>query len=200
MTVENSKDKDQIPNSIPIAIGTNSQNHMPRILLIVFSLFLVFSCKQRSDYSGDHLSKEVMQKVLQDVNFAEAYSISVKDSLHKAGSKNVDSLTAFYSRIFAHYKITEQEFNNSMEWYKNHPEELDTVYSRIIPVVNKLQAQLPPTKTPVPVPIAPPLPAPNPPPAQNGAQPAARPSLLHPNGIKGNPHKAKVPADNANSN
>jgi len=123
---------------------------MHKILLVSLSLFMLLSCKQKSTYSGDHLSRDVMQKVMLDINLAEAYSISAKDSLHRIGAKNVDSLSAFYKRIFDHYKITEQEFNTSLEWYKSHPEELDSIYAHIIPIANRLQAQLPPSKTPPP--------------------------------------------------
>ena len=173
---------------------------MPRILLIACALLLLFSCKQKSAFSGDHLSRDLMQKVILDVNLAEAYSISAKDSLHKVGTKNVDSLPAFYKRVFDHYKITEAEFNTSLEWYKSHPEELDSVYAHIIPIANKLQAQLPVQKTPPPAAIAAtsqgiPMP-------QTPLHTAAPHSpVMHPNMPKDAPHPApKRPVDNDKEN
>ena len=81
-----------------------------------------------------------MQKVLLDINLAEAYSQNIKDSLHRRGSKNIDSLAVFYKDIFEHYHITKEQFAQSMDWYKSHPEDLDTVYNKMIPVVLKWQS------------------------------------------------------------
>jgi len=76
---------------------------------------------------------------LQDVNLAEAYSTLVKDSVYKGTGKNLDSLAQYYKDIFSHYKITQHQFDESMQWYKRHPDELDTVYSKILPVVTRWQ-------------------------------------------------------------
>ena len=152
---------------------------MVRITIVVFFVIVFFSCKQENKYSGDHLSRDVMQKVMLDINLAEAYSINANDSLHRAGTKNVDSLSAFYKRIFDHYKITEAEFTQSLEWYKNHPEELDSVYAHIIPIANKLQTRLPAAKTPPPPPT---------PPQGMPATPLPQSQMMHPNGIRATPH------------
>ncbi len=74
-----------------------------------------------------------------DISLAESYSINVKDSLHKGGTKNWDSLGVFYKDIFAHHKITAEEFSQSLEWYKDHPDEMDTLFNKMIPVVNAWQ-------------------------------------------------------------
>ncbi len=80
-----------------------------------------------------------MQKILLDVNLAESFSITVKDTLHRGGTKNLDSLAVYYKDIFAHHHITAEEFTSSLAWYKDHPDELDTLYNNIIPVVGKMQ-------------------------------------------------------------
>jgi hypothetical protein len=102
---------------------------------------LVLSCKHNSNFSGDHLSPKVMQKVMLDITLAEAYSITKKDSLHKGGTKNTDSLAVYYKDIFAHYKITKEQFTQSLNWYKNHPDDMDTMYNNIIPIVTRWQSQ-----------------------------------------------------------
>lgn len=60
----------------------------------------------------------------------------VKDSLHRGGTKNFDSLTLYYQEILAHHNITQEEFLESLSWYKNHPDELDTIYNCMIPKVS----------------------------------------------------------------
>jgi len=112
-------------------------------MIIALASFLWASCKNNPDTTGDHLPPKLMQKVLMDVSLAEAYSATVKDSLHKGGSKNIDSLTVYYRDIFAHYHISEDQFKESLDWYKSHPAEMDTMYNSLMPVINKLQAIIP---------------------------------------------------------
>jgi len=76
-----------------------------------------------------------------DVSLAETYSTMTSDNQHTRGVKNSDSLSVYYKTIFAHYDITQNEFDESMQWYKAHPEELDTVYSHMIATIGKMQGQ-----------------------------------------------------------
>ena len=118
---------------------------MRRICLIILSVILLSACKNKA--SDDHLPPKVMQKILIDINLAETYSIYVKDNVHRGGMKNTDSLSAYYKTIFNHYKITQDEFYTSLEWYKAHPEELDSVYAKMIPVAALMQSKAIPLKT-----------------------------------------------------
>lgn len=113
-----------------------------RTLLIALTVSVALpACKNNSGFSGDHLSPKVMQNVLLDINLAEAYSLTIKDSLHRTGAKNMDSLAVFYKDIFAHYHITQEQFTESLNWYKNHAEDLDSAYTNMIPIVTKWQSQ-----------------------------------------------------------
>jgi hypothetical protein len=118
-------------------------------------LFLI-SCKEKE---AGHLPPELMQKVLLDVNIAEAYSTFVKDSTYKGGMKNLDSLAAYYKRIFDHHHITQQQFNTSLDYYKQNIDEFDTVYNRLLPIIAQMQ-----TANTAPAPIQPAPPPPPPPP------------------------------------
>jgi hypothetical protein len=115
-------------------------------VMIIFFIasFTLLSCKNNNNgYTGNHLPPKVMQKVLLDINLAEAYCSQEKDSLHKHGEKNLDSLAVHYKDILAHYKITDKQFTESLTWYKNHADKLDTLYSNILPIVTGWQAQKP---------------------------------------------------------
>jgi hypothetical protein len=108
--------------------------HLRAALLLVFALF--FSCKQEEAY---HLSPEKMQQVLFDVHMAEAYSMELpKDSSYKRNERLMDSLAVFYKKIFRHYKITPGQYKQSLNWYQEHPEELDSIYVKLIPQIMKL--------------------------------------------------------------
>jgi hypothetical protein len=100
---------------------------------------VVAACKNKT--VNDHLPPKVMQKVLLDISFAETYSTMVRDSLHKAGSKNYDSLSVYYKEVLGHHNITQDQLTQSFAWYKNHPDELDSVYAAILPMVTRMQSK-----------------------------------------------------------
>lgn len=75
-----------------------------------------------------------------DIQTAEVYSTMVKkDSLQRGLMKNEDSLAFFYKEIFAHYHITANQFQQSFDWYKKHPADLDSIYTKMIPEFSKME-------------------------------------------------------------
>ncbi len=109
--------------------------------IVILSICLLFSCKNGFKSSNtDHLPPKVMEKLLLDINLAESYCVMVKDSMHHGGTKNLDSLAVYYKTIFAHYNITEAQFTENLEWYKNHPADLDTMYNEQLINLPKIQA------------------------------------------------------------
>jgi hypothetical protein len=113
-----------------------------KILLLILAIPFVISCNSKSG-SGTYMSPKMMQQVLLDVNFAEAYSSIVKDSTHRVGSKNYDSLAVYYKAIFRHYSITEDQFKQSLDWYKANPDKLDTMCNNLVNKVIALQTKKP---------------------------------------------------------
>lgn len=109
---------------------------MKRYIIIPCFLCCI-ACKNNS---GSHLPRQVMRQVLLDAHLAESYSSVIKkDSAHKNESKNVDSLAVYYNRIFKHYNITQEQFYQSAEWYKNNPDELDSVYTLLVNDIARLE-------------------------------------------------------------
>ena len=100
----------------------------------------MLSCSSCKEKEVQHLSSSRMQQVLFDLYLAEAYSTMVpKDSFLRITEKNKDSLALFYQRVFRSHKITQKQFEQSMKWYTEHPEHLDTIYTRLIPEISKLE-------------------------------------------------------------
>ena len=110
--------------------------HVPRAITFAFFLLLTaISCNNQPA----HLSPEQMKDVLLDMHLAESYStIAGPDSVRKLG-KNEDSLTKFYTVILHHHGVTTAQFIQSMDWYRDRPEQLDSIYSKMISVLNKMQ-------------------------------------------------------------
>ncbi len=95
---------------------------------LMCSIVLFGSCKKKE---GEHLPPKKMEAVLYDITLAETFSTMSPDNSHTGGAKNTDSLAAYYRQIFARHHITQQQFTESMTWYKNHQEDLDSLYTNI---------------------------------------------------------------------
>lgn len=110
---------------------------MRYLLITAFAaIMLLHSCKP-NDSKKAPISREKMQQILTDINIAEVYSSMVIDSTHKGGTRNTDSLAAYYHYIFEHHHITKEEFDKGMVWYRAHPDEMDSVVNGIMPVVER---------------------------------------------------------------
>jgi len=113
---------------------------MKKYIALLLCVVLSISC-QKKQSDSEHLSQDQMGKILFDVQLAEAYSTMVtKDTVHKLTGRNMDSLGVYYKEILAHNKVSEQLFNESLNYYREHPDELDSIYTRMLPEFEKLQA------------------------------------------------------------
>lgn len=113
---------------------------MKQYIALLFISLSLLSCGKNKKVPKDHLPPALMGKILMDVQTAEVYSTMIKkDTLHRGTVKNEDSLALYYKDIFVHYNITEQQFNQSLEWYKHHPGDLDSVYTHMLPELSKME-------------------------------------------------------------
>ena len=111
---------------------------MRHYFLFALLAFTVVGCKPSAN---EHLPPAKMEQVMYDISIAETYSSQNKDNTHIGGSKNIDSLGAYYKEIFAHYNITQEEFTKSLKWYKYHPDDLDSLYTHMSAKAEKQQAE-----------------------------------------------------------
>ncbi len=98
-----------------------------RLVLFVFTITTcLFACDKKPS-----ISKHQMAKILLDLQTADAYTLftaSDSDKLSKL-LRNKDSLDFYYASVWKHYKIDTNIFKENMDWYANHPAELDSVVS-----------------------------------------------------------------------
>lgn len=81
-----------------------------------------------------------MKLILLDVHFAESYSSMLSDTLQKkSNNKNIDSLAVFYGQILKKHGVSYELFDSAMNWYSDHPNELDSVYTYLLPVMDSLK-------------------------------------------------------------
>lgn len=107
-------------------------------LLLAIAMFA--SCNEtvvEQPPSGS-IAAKTFEKILYDMQLADVYSQSVrKDTTQTYGQKNKDSLARYYNEIFAHYNVTLEQFQKTMEWYKEHPPQLDTIYNNVLNRMSK---------------------------------------------------------------
>ena len=105
---------------------------MKKILLICFCFFL--SCvTQEEDISHRLIKKEVFIKLLKDVHLVEAeYEINKKSGAEFA--KNI--LKNNYIKKFEKYNTSAEMFNYTLSYYSYHPEELESIYTKTINLLN----------------------------------------------------------------
>lgn len=107
---------------------------MKYLLPVFFAIMIFASCKKERP----HLPKEKMKQVLNDLFIAESYSTAIgQDSTRPGAKRNTDSLARFYEEIFHHHQVSREDFNYSIRWYEEHPEDLDSLFNDMIKDLNK---------------------------------------------------------------
>lgn len=106
--------------------------------LLLSSLLLFAACKAKNDAP---IPAEQMKKILTDMHFAEVYSMMVNDSTHQARNRNNDSLAVYYRTVLNHYHITAGAFTDAINWYRHNPDQLDSVYTHMIPDLTALESK-----------------------------------------------------------
>lgn len=81
-----------------------------------------------------------MAGILLDIHLAESYSQGLGDSMTNKFEKNYDTLPSFYTSILKHHDVSFEDFNEAMDWYKQRPVNIDTLYGKVINQLNELKA------------------------------------------------------------
>jgi hypothetical protein len=126
------------------------------LFLFVFTM-LQFGCKSLPD--NPPIPQKKMADIVLDMQIAEIYSQGLGDSVKNKFEKNYDSLNGFYASVLKHYNISYSEFNEAMNWYKSHPQLMDSLFLkmnlRLAAIKNKENIKdyvapvIPPPKAPI---------------------------------------------------
>ncbi len=103
--------------------------------LIAFLLiFSFFSCNNKPE---GIISKKKMTHIIADINLLEG-SLYVSGIFRSEHQKR----KAYYTSIFDKYKVTEEQFDNSLEWYAKNPKELEIIYEQANNILKEIDLQL----------------------------------------------------------
>lgn len=106
------------------------------ILIILLGLFL--SCESKKEIPSNILNRDQMVDILTDIQIIEAtldYTKTTKIESDQISKK-------YYDSLFSKYNITRQQFEESLYYYKNNVEELESIYSDVITKLNKIQSEI----------------------------------------------------------
>ncbi len=104
------------------------------IRVSIITLFLFFSCKQKTKFPETILPVDKMEKVLLDMLRAEEFY-----NQKQADSATMDSFsrTNLYMAVFALHKTNKEAFRRSITFYESHPDLLKTVLDSMHSEANK---------------------------------------------------------------
>ena len=100
------------------------------INMVLISTVILFSCESKNAVPSGILKPAKMQTVLWDMLRADAftYEFITKDSAQKPEAENVK----LQQQVFTVHKISRDEFYKSYEFYKSHPDLMQTMLDSLI--------------------------------------------------------------------
>jgi len=108
--------------------------------LIILSFLLACSIPKEGIPEGI-LSQNEFASILKEVHLAEA-TFELQKTNGKEDAEN--ALTKSYQTIFSSHNINETIFQRTLEYYANHPSELDEIYADVIEGITEERSTLNP--------------------------------------------------------
>jgi len=106
------------------------------ITLALAALLGAASCQEKD---GGHLPPEQLATVLAELHLADVYSGLLQKPGEPSHGKNLDSLAVWTKAILAQHHISRETFSASMDWYRDRPTQLDSLYAKVIPILEQLR-------------------------------------------------------------
>ena len=103
----------------------------PMLILFLFAC----SATDKSREEKPALDKETLTSLITDLQLAEA--ILQEKQAHVSDS--TDYASYYYNGIFDKYHTTREEFHQTMEYYRNHLDELEKIYKDVVERLSRLQ-------------------------------------------------------------
>lgn len=107
-------------------------------LSIAIGSLLLFSCggkKEQTSVPSNILPKEKMAQVITDIHLSEA-----EMGMHALPDSTKKGPVSF-ENIFKKDSITKQQYEESLAFYIDHPQLLDTVYTQVLNELSKMQGK-----------------------------------------------------------
>jgi hypothetical protein len=100
-----------------------------KIILSILSVLLLACTTPKTEIPTEILSETEFANMLKEVHLAEAAFELNKSKGVKTAKKALD---ISYSEIYLLHDIKKEDFENTLSYYANHPEELEQIYSKAL--------------------------------------------------------------------
>ena len=107
-------------------------------LALAVLVLVIVSCQSEIEIPETVIRQEQMIEILIDVHLAEAW----KERRKMEEDSALIFIKAQYETIFKLHNITRSEFENSLEYYENHPDIMDELYHEVINEMSRREAGL----------------------------------------------------------
>jgi hypothetical protein len=112
---------------------------LPVLRFLSLALLCFASCKAPKEKPP--VPFQEMKALMLDIHLAETYSQGLGDTTGNKFDKNYDSLPVFYASVLKHHNLSFEEFNEALEWYRERPMQMDSLYAGILDQLNTLKAK-----------------------------------------------------------
>ena len=111
------------------------KNYLQYIIFIVSAL-VVISCQERKRIPDGIIPEDKMVEVITEVELTQA--------LLKLKIANQDTVNQkqLFEETYKDFGISEETFNNSLDFYCQDPKLLEEIYAKVINNISKKQAEL----------------------------------------------------------
>jgi hypothetical protein len=100
-----------------------------KIILSIISVLLVACSSPKTEIPTDILSEAVFVNILKEVHLAEAaFELQKTKGMEKAKNE----LANRYSSTYSEHNITATDFENTLNYYAQHPEKLEEIYTTVL--------------------------------------------------------------------
>jgi hypothetical protein len=114
-----------------------------RFLILTGTMLLIGACRKgdvMNQLPSDILTKDQMISLLLDIHLTEA-SLKLNQTNIQPKEKKLYYSSA-YLPVFKKHKTTPEQFDQSMQWYTRHIEQLDEIYTEVITRLSTLEEQI----------------------------------------------------------
>ena len=110
-----------------------------KLKFLIICCFLLACSSSKERIPEGILPEKEMVSILKEVHLAEVNFELLKTN-GKEGAQN--TLLSKYQEIYSKYNIDNNEFQQTLEYYANHPEKLEGIYSKVLEDITEERSML----------------------------------------------------------
>lgn len=103
-------------------------------LLYVLIIFIFLGCSNNHEKDKTIIPRAKLVSIICDIEKSQSYIDIVPDTLSQNTMQNKK---AFREEVFKKYKITENQYNESIEYYSSVPDSLDKLMNDVLKKLDK---------------------------------------------------------------